>query len=91
MNYAKMGYRDILSFCLKTRSKEKCMKLFNSWIKSFYKRHCKCLLKKKRPTYEDFARIQYSNLGYFIGYYGDEDRKKLYARLDVYHPIFGRS
>lgn len=32
------------------------------------------------------------NLGYIIGYCGEDDRKKLYAALsDVSHPIFGSS
>lgn len=40
------------------------------------------------------AEVAASNIGYLMGYYGPEERRRVYdlfSEFDVAHPIFGRS
>lgn len=40
---------------------------------------------------EEAERIARSNIGYLMGYYGEEDRKRVYELFPaVSHPVFGR-
>lgn len=40
---------------------------------------------------EDGRDVARSNIGYMMGYYGDEDRKVVYDLFECAHPIFGRT
>ena len=40
--------------------------------------------------YRKISEFADSNVGYFIGYYGSPERRKLHELFSVDHPIFGR-
>lgn len=42
-------------------------------------------------AYRAYAEHADENLGYLIGYMGDEDRQRMYAAYGIKHPIFGAS
>ena len=58
---------------------------------------CRMCKTKEEAAYlvKEYAKVcekpEYAgkNIGYLLGYFGEEERKRLYAIFDTDHPIFG--
>jgi hypothetical protein len=84
-----MGYSELLSFILKTRSKKECQATLRRWIEITYEKFKGKGELKTKQTLEEFAKLQQSNLGYMAGYYDAKSAARILEKANLRHPIFG--
>ena len=70
---------------------EKAQSIPNSEAQEFLTCYILHIANSRSMSIEEATQIAKSNLGYYAGYYSNNVRKKIEAKFNCVHPIFGHA
>lgn len=70
---------------------EKAQSIPDSEAQEFLTCYVSYIVNSRNMSIEEATQIAKSNLGYYAGYYSNDVRKKIEAKFNCVHPIFGHA